>query len=498
MVWRLLLLTSFALRCGIAGAIANTFRHRRMVFLCLRYVDIIFSWRRQSVLAELPDRLNQLGPGFVKLGQTLAMRSDLIGTDLAHRLAILHDDVAPLKHKQMAKRLALISAEHNLRIMPHPIAAGSVAVVYRGHNDCGDDLAIKLLRPKIKMRLLADLQLIKLAYQFCQWLLPQSQIVQCDDLLEQCGRAIDKECDLRVEAYHMTRFAKHTQHLPHIVTPKVYWQYTHHDMLVMDYHNGEQITDQAKLIASDIDPANIINQLTALYFKHIFIDGWFHGDPHAGNIMLNPEGQMVFLDFGLIGQLAPGDRQFLLAVLIAIQYRNTALLIHLHQQAGFIPSHTDISALSAAIEQAFVTNSSNGTGDNMGDNTGDDVFAQIKTIFNIARQFNIQIAPSWPILHRTLLILDGLIHDLNSVISAAHHSVDPPPSSEPSLMHRFMECLMQDMDRSLAPLMPVLMECDHASDHVLLKMWQDHCLDYAKEHGKTHGKTHGRAHNNAA
>ena len=127
MVWRLLLLTSFALRCGIAGAIANTFRHRRMVFLCLRYVDIIFSWRRQSVLAELPDRLNQLGPGFVKLGQTLAMRSDLIGTDLAHRLAILHDDVAPLKHKQMAKRLALISAEHNLRIMPHPIAAGSVA-----------------------------------------------------------------------------------------------------------------------------------------------------------------------------------------------------------------------------------------------------------------------------------------------------------------------------------------------------------------------------------
>lgn len=477
MVWRLLLLFGFSLRCGIAGVIARRLRQRRMLFFCLRFLDLVSSWRRQNVLSELPERLNQLGPGFVKLGQTLAMRSDIIGAGMANRLASLHDDVAPLNPKLMAGRLAQISAEHHLNIMPHPIAAGSVAVVYRGQTDVGDDLAVKLLRPNIKSRLLADLRLIKLAYQCCQWLLPQSQIIQLDDVLEQCGRVIDKECDLRVEAYHMARFAKQTQHLPHIVTPKLYWQFTHHDMLVMRYHDGFQITDKAQLIAGGVDPAMIIDQLTALYFQHIFIDGWFHGDPHAGNIMINPNGQIVFLDFGLIGQLDPSDRQFLLAVLIAMRYRNTALLIHLHQQAGFIPSRTDISALTAAIEQAFATS----INDSRADGTGDDVFAQIKTIFNIARQFNIQIAPSWPILHKTLLMLDGLVHDLNSVTGTAHHAPDTPKSPQSSLINRFMECLMQDMDRSLAPLMPVLMECDHASDRVLLSMWQDHCLDHDKD-----------------
>lgn len=456
-LWHALRLIFLALRCGMAKVIASRLHTNRFFSILLHGFDKAFSFRRADVLEHLPQRLYRLGPGFVKCGQLLAMREDLIGADMAKRLTSLHYNVPPIAASTMHARLTKIAKTSRLTFNADPIAAGSVALVYFARLDTGEPCAVKLLRPDIKKDLNKDLHLIRSVYRFCKWLFPRYQMIRLEKMLEQLARSIDEECDLRVEAFHMTRFAKITKTQSDIIAPTVYWQHTQHDMLVMSYHEGDHITDKQSLTNAKHDPDHLIRRLTKLYFQHLFIDGWFHGDPHSGNIIVDDKGKLIFLDFGLIGQLDAANRRFLLSVMIAIRYRQTELLIDLHQKAGFIPKTTNIIALTAAINRMFQ------------DNEAKNFLTRIKAIIDITSQFGISFAPSWPILHKTLLMLDGIIQDLGSDYS-------PRKTIADWFTNYIIEEIGQigDLGDASLPLLSVLIELDHVTDQILLEMWQNH------------------------
>ena len=456
MVWHMLKLMVLACRCGMAKTLSGQLRQRWALSGLLRIIDLGFSYQRARYLDQLPDRLHRLGAGYVKLGQMLATREDIIGAAMASRLSCLHDNVMPPCPTRMKPWLNRISEQTGLIFTPDPIAAGSVAVVYKARLPDGTCLAVKLLRPDIKAELIHNLRLIKQTYRFAQWLFPQQQIIQLDQVLGQFGHIIDQECDLRIEADHMARFAHSISSQPNMISPVVYWSYTTRDMLTMSYHDGYQITDITHLKQYGHEPARLVETLTQLYFQHIFIDGWFHGDPHPGNILIDPEGRMVFLDFGLTGQLDHTARRFLLSVMIAIKHRQTALLIRLHKRAGMIPDSTNMTALTAAIDQVFMHGAS--------DDKSNDIFRQIKAVFHIANRFGIRVAPSWPVLHKTLIMLDGLIKKMA-----------PDGYSEKTIADWFTDYLLRDMNAAFVPLplVPAFIEWDQSTDHVLLNMWKN-------------------------
>ena len=463
MVWHMLKLMVLACRCGMAKSLSGQLRHRWVLSGLFRIIDLGFSYQRARYLAQLPDRLHRLGAGYVKLGQMLATREDIIGAVMASRLSCLHDNVMPPCPTRMKPWLNRISEQTGLIFTPNPIAAGSVAVVYKARLLDGTYLAVKLLRPDIKAELIHNLRLIKQTYRFAQWLFPQQQIIQLDQVLGQFGHIIDQECDLRIEADHMARFAYSISSQPNMISPVVYWSYTTRDMLTMSYHDGYQITDITHLKQYGHEPARLVETLTQLYFQHIFIDGWFHGDPHPGNILIDPEGRMVFLDFGLTGQLDHAARRFLLSVMIAIKHRQTALLIRLHKRAGMIPDNTNMTALTAAIDQVFMHGAS--------DDKSNDIFRQIKAVFHIANRFGIRVAPSWPVLHKTLIMLDGLIKKMA-----------PDDYSEKTIADWFTDYLLRDMNAAFVPLslVPAFIEWDQSTDHVLLNMWKNSNLQQNK------------------
>lgn len=456
MIWHMLKLMVLACRCGMAKSLSGQIRQRWVLSGLFRIIDLGFSYQRAHYLAQLPDRLHRLGAGYVKLSQMLATREDIIGADMASRLSCLHDNVMPPCPARMKPWLNRISEQTGLIFTPNPIAAGSVAVVYQARLPDGTCLAVKLLRPDIKAELIHNLRLIKQTYRFAQWLFPQQQIIQLDQVLGQFGHIIDQECDLRIEADHMSRFAHSISSQPNMISPVVYWSYTTRDMLTMSYHDGYQITDITHLKQYGHEPARLVETLTQLYFQHIFIDGWFHGDPHPGNILIDPEGRMVFLDFGLTGQLDQVARRFLLSVMIAIKHRQTALLIRLHKRAGMIPDSTNMTALTASIDQVFMHGAS--------DDKSNDIFRQIKAVFHIANRFGIRVAPSWPVLHKTLIMLDGLIKKMA-----------PDGCSEKTIADWFTDYLLRDMNAAFVPLplVPAFIEWDQSTDHVLLNMWKN-------------------------
>ena len=171
--------------------LSDQLRHRRIISALLYAIDIGFSYRRKKYLDHLPEHLQRLGAGFVKLGQILAMREDVIGVAMAGRLAILHDHVAPISESRIYPRLAQITDQTGLTFHSAPIAAGSVAVVYRAQTPDGTSVAVKLLRPDIKTILHKDLSVIK-RHIGAPMAVSRHQIIQLDTILDQLGQVIDR------------------------------------------------------------------------------------------------------------------------------------------------------------------------------------------------------------------------------------------------------------------------------------------------------------------
>jgi ubiquinone biosynthesis protein len=252
--------------------------------------------------------LEELGPTFVKLGQVLSTRPDLLSPSWIAELERLHSDVAPISFDellpQVEKALGRSPFDVFADVEREPHAAASIAQVHRAKLPSGAPVVLKIRRPGISAKIAADLRLLDHLANLIEHEMPEARRYAPVQVVAQFRRSLERELDLAVEARHVDRFARNFADDPHILIPKVYWDFTSSLMNVQEYVAGIRGTDLPAIAGADLDRKVLAARGSDAVLKMILVDGFFHADPHPGNVLYLPGNRIALIDFGMVGRLS--------------------------------------------------------------------------------------------------------------------------------------------------------------------------------------------------
>ncbi|MAZ43671.1 MAG: 2-polyprenylphenol 6-hydroxylase [Legionellales bacterium] len=357
--------------------------------------------------------LESLGPLFVKFGQILSTRRDLLPPEIANALSGLQDNVPPFDSD-----IAIQAIEKSLGqpigtlfrfFDPKPVAAASIAQVHAAILPTGEKVAVKVLRPNVRRQVAKDVQTL---YRLARWIerfSKASRRFHPTELVTELERTLDQELDLRQEAANASLLARNFENSELIHVPKVYFDLTSADVMVSEYINGINISDRPALEAAGVDFALLAERGVEIFFTQAFEHCFFHADMHPGNIFINPERpdnpQYIAVDFGIMGTLSPVDQHYLAENFLAFFNRDYRRVAVLHVESGWAPKDTNIEAFSATIrtlcEPIF------------GKPISEISFAQsLMQLLQASRAFQIEAQPQLLLLQKTLFNIEGLGREL--------------------------------------------------------------------------------------
>jgi ubiquinone biosynthesis protein len=274
----------------------------------------ILHWGEASKAVEIETQerfrcsLEELGPTFVKLGQVLSTRPDLLSPSWIAELERLHSEVAPVSFDELLpeieKALGRSPFEVFADVEREPHAAASIAQVHRAKLPSGAHVVLKIRRPGISAKIAADLRLLDHLANLIEHEMPEARRYAPVQVVAQFGRSLERELDLAVEARHVDRFARNFANDPHILIPKVYWDFTSSLMNVQEYVDGIRGNDLAGIAAANLDRKVLAARGSDAVLKMILVDGFFHADPHPGNVLYLPGNRIALIDFGMVGRLS--------------------------------------------------------------------------------------------------------------------------------------------------------------------------------------------------
>jgi ubiquinone biosynthesis protein len=399
-------------RAGVLGHMAN--------------ITILPSWLRQTCHlldkavrsrravkdagGALCQALVQLGPGFVKFGQALSTRSDLIGPKLGQSLAMLQDRLPPFS---AVRARQIVTSQTGLPIETvfsqfddEAVAAASIAQVHYAILTDGRAVAVKLLRPDIEQRMEADTVLFYSLAQILEWLAPGVRRLHLVTAVAQFRQLSEIELDLRLEAAAAGRLADNMRDDKGIYIPWVDLENSTKQMLIIEWVEGIRIDDVANLTKAGHDIGKITKYAASSFFNQVFRDGYFHADMHPGNIFVRPDGTLVPIDFGIMGYLDFRDRLFLARLLSAMLDRNYDLVATLHKEAGMLNENVSVHQFSQSVRAV----ADPVMGKALGDVSLGHVLGQI---FQIATRFEIEVQPQFNLLQKTMMMAEGVARQLN-------------------------------------------------------------------------------------
>jgi predicted unusual protein kinase regulating ubiquinone biosynthesis (AarF/ABC1/UbiB family) len=270
----------------------------------------------------LADDLEKMGPTFIKLGQLLSTRPDLLPMPYLEALTRLQDKVEPFPYEEVE---AIVSSELGVRISkafsefdPDPIAAASLGQVHRARMRDGRLVAVKIQRPNIREQVVEDLEALNDVAEFLDSYTGMGKHYEFQKMLEEFRRSLMRELDYRQEALNLTRMSDILKEFDGIVVPLPVDDYTTSRVLTMDYIKGKKITSLTPLARMEIDGTRLAEQLFRAYLKQILVDGFFHADPHPGNVFVTDDGRIAMLDLGMVARIAPSLQEKLLQLLLAV------------------------------------------------------------------------------------------------------------------------------------------------------------------------------------
>jgi ubiquinone biosynthesis protein len=273
-------------------------------------------WERVRMAAE------ELGPTFIKLAQILSNRPDIIPEELVKEFEKLQDRVAPFEftkvrviiEQQTGKKIEDIFEVFNQT----PMASASIGQVHKAKLKTGEEVVVKVQRPDVKEQIEQDLSIVAEAVKRADRYLKKQGVLNGEEVVRVFERAITKELDYRNEARNIERFRTTYKHRTDFYVPKVYREFSTDKVLIMEFSKGCKITDMDQLREWGLSPARIVERGMDIYLSQIFEYGYFHGDPHPGNILVNQDGQIILLDFGMVGQLMKKDKYAFAGIFIAM------------------------------------------------------------------------------------------------------------------------------------------------------------------------------------
>ena len=358
----------------------------------------------------LAHALVRLGPGFIKFGQALSTRADLIGPDMSQSLAQLQDRLPPFP-TAVARRLVASQSGKALEesfasFDDEAVAAASIAQVHRATLCDGREVAVKLLRPGIEKRMRADADLFDSLAHILEWAAPGLRRLKIVEAVAQFREISETELDFRLEAAAGGRLADNLACDQGIYVPWIDLEHSTKQMLIIEWVDGIRIDDVSGLIDAGHDITKVTELAASSFFNQVFRDGYFHADMHPGNIFIRKDGVLVPIDFGVMGYLEFDDRLFLAQLLSAMIDRDYDEVAMLHKNANMLKNHVSVHQFSQAIRAV--------ADPVMGKALGDVSLATVLgQILQISTRFEIEVQPEFNLLQKTMMMAEGVARQLN-------------------------------------------------------------------------------------
>jgi ubiquinone biosynthesis protein len=382
-----------------------------------RFVSGMFFWRKTITTPRairLRLALEELGPIFIKFGQVLSTRRDLMPPDIADELSLLQDRVPPFPSDLAIAQITAALGAHPEQLFaafdPVPVASASIAQVHFATLKNGKEVAIKVLRPGMKKTIDEDIALMYMATGLIERVWAESRRLKPREVVAEFDKYLHDELDLMREAANAAQLRRNFADSELLMVPEMYWDYCTSSVIVMERMNGIPVSQIDRLAAAGVDLKKLSSDGVEIFFTQVFRDGFFHADMHPGNILVSvaPEtfGRYIALDFGIVGTLNDFDKDYLSQNFLAFFRRDYKRVAEAHIESGWAPRNTRVDELESAVRACC---------EPIFDRPLKDIsFGQILLrLFQTSRRFNVEVQPQLVLLQKTLLNIEGLGRQLD-------------------------------------------------------------------------------------
>ncbi|MCP8883143.1 2-polyprenylphenol 6-hydroxylase [Devosia sp. XJ19-1] len=371
------------------------------------------SVRKTGSVERLNAALHKLGPSFVKFGQTLATRPDIVGAQAAADLSGLQDRMPPFDPKLVPGILeaALGSKAALLTEISAPVAAASIAQVHQARlrvsGAVPKTVAVKVLRPGVSERFHADTDSLYAGARLAETFSPASRRLRPTEIVRTLDHSMRLELDLRLEAAAISEMAENIANDTGFVIPEVHWDHVAQNVLVTSWMHGIPIRDHAAIDAAGIDRKALATKLMQSFLRHAIRDGYFHADMHPGNLFADPKtGDVIAVDFGIMGRIGKPERRFLADILFGFITRNYRLVAQRHFDIGYVPKHQSVDDFALAIRSI---------GEPLHGRTAAEISMAkvLGQLFSVTDLFDMQTRPELVLLQKSMVLVEGVARTLD-------------------------------------------------------------------------------------
>ncbi|MEB3289964.1 MAG: AarF/ABC1/UbiB kinase family protein [Leptolyngbya sp.] len=401
---------------------------------------------RQKRASQLRQVLIDLGPTFIKVGQALSTRPDLVRKDFLEELTKLQDQLppfsTPLARAIMEAELGYSPEEIFSSISPTPVAAASLGQVYRARLFSGEEVAVKVQRPNLRPMLSRDLYLMRWAAGWMARFLPLNLGHDLTLIVDEFGTKLFEEIDYLNEGRNAERFAANFKDDPTVKVPTIYWRYSSHRVLTLEWIEGRKLTDTAGMAEANLDQNSLIEIGVTSGLRQLLEFGFFHADPHPGNLFAIADGRMAYIDFGMMDQLDQSTKETLVDAVVYLINQDFERLGTAFVKLGFLTPETDLGPIIPALKRVL--------GDAMGAKVRDFNFKSITDQFSeLMYDYPFRVPAKFALIIRSLVTQEGLALSLNpdfKIVDVAYPYVARRLllGETPALRQRLLEVIFKD------------------------------------------------------